>query len=357
MEIDELLRIAVQRQASDLHVRAGAPPILRIHGDLIPLGDGHATELSSEEATQAFKDVTGEADRQEFATARELDFHYEVPDLARFRVNASVQRDSISLAFRRIGLAIPTIEELNLPAICGSLALRPRGLILVTGPTGSGKSTTLAAMIQHLNQHDARLVVTIEDPIEYLHEDRRCVITQREVGRDTESFARALRSALRQDVDVILVGEMRDPETMAACLTAAETGHLVMSTLHTSSASMTIDRVIDVFPPHQQDQVRMQLSLTLGAVLSQILLPRIDVEGRVPAVEIMLSSTAVRNLIRDGKTHQMPNVIQTSAAEGMQSLEQSLSSLLQKNMISTEDALAAANDPEALNALVARGAT
>ena len=355
MQIDELLKIAVQRQASDLHVRAGAPPILRIHGDLIPVGDGHATALSPEETTQAFKDVTRDGLRKDFALSRELDFHYEVPNLARFRVNASVQRGSISLAFRRIGLDIPSIEELNLPSICGSLALKPRGLILVTGPTGSGKSTTLASMIQHLNQQEARIVVTIEDPIEYLHEDQRCVITQREVGRDTESFATALRSALRQDVDVILVGEMRDPETMAACLTAAETGHLVLSTLHTSSASMTIDRVIDVFPPHQQEQIRMQLSLTLEAVLSQTLLPRIDVEGRVPAVEIMLSNTAVRNLIREGKTHQMPNVIQTSVEAGMQSQERSLHGLLQKNMISMEAALAAANDPEALKALVTRG--
>ena len=356
MQIDELLKIAVQRQASDLHVRAGAPPVLRIHGDLIPVGDGHATTLSPEDTTLAFKSVTHEAHRQEFATSRELDFHYEVPNLARFRVNASVQRGSISLAFRRIGLAIPSIEDLNLPGICRNLAVKPRGLILVTGPTGSGKSTTLASMIQHLNQHDARVVVTIEDPIEYLHTDKRCVITQREVGRDTDSFARALRSALRQDVDVILVGEMRDAETMAACLTAAETGHLVMSTLHTSSAAMTIDRVIDVFPPHQQDQIRMQLSMTLEAVLSQTLLPRIDVEGRVPAVEIMLSSTAVQNLIREGKTHQLPNVIQTSAAEGMQSLEQALKELVQKNMVSTEVALAAANDQEALKALMARGA-
>ena len=354
MNIDELLKIAVDRQASDLHVRAGAPPMLRIHGDLIPIGDGHASPLSAEETEQAFRDVTGELHRQVFAQDSDLDFHYTLPDLARFRVNASMQRASISLAFRRIGLAIPTIEELYLPPICRSLALKLRGLVLVTGPTGSGKSTTLASMIQHLNQHDARVVVTIEDPIEYLYENDRSVITQREVGRDTQSFARALRSALRQDVDVVLVGEMRDPETMAACLTAAETGHLVMSTLHTSSAPMTIDRVIDVFPPHQQDQIRMQLSLTLEAVLSQTLLPRMDAEGRVPAVEIMLSSSAVRNLIREGKTHQMPNVIQTSAEDGMQSLEQSLRELYEQNMISMEDALAAANDPEALKALVAR---
>ena len=355
MNIDELLKIAVDREASDLHVRAGAPPILRIHGNLIPIGDGHASPLSAEQTQQAFRDVTVELHRQGFEQDSELDFQYGLPDLARFRVNASVQRGSISLAFRRIGLAIPTIEELLLPPICGSLALKPRGLILVTGPTGSGKSTTLASMIQHLNQHDARVVVTIEDPIEYLYENDRCVITQREVGQDTQSFARALRSALRQDVDVLLVGEMRDPETMAASLTAAETGHLVMATLHTSSAPMTIDRVVDVFPPHQQNQIRMQLSLTLEAVLSQTLLPRIDAEGRVPAVEIMLSSSAVRNLIREGKTHQIPNVIQTSAEDGMKSLEQSLRDLYHQNMISMEDALAAANDPEALRALGARG--
>jgi twitching motility protein PilT len=353
MKVDHLLKAAVEREASDLHLRAGAPPVLRIHGSLIPLEDGHGT-LTPEDTQQAFQEVTVEQDRTAFAQASELDFQYAVPALARFRVNASLQRGSISLAFRRIGLSIPTIDELNLPAICKSLALKPRGLILATGPTGSGKTTTLAAMVQHLNRSEARLIVTIEDPIEYLYQDERSVITQREVGRDTRSFAGALRSALRQDVNVILVGEMRDPETMAACLTAAETGHLVLSTLHTSSAAMTIDRIIDVFPPHQQAQIRMQLSLTLEAVLSQTLLARIDQEGRVPAVEVMVPNAAVRNLIREGKTHQLPNVIQTGAADGMQSLEQSLRDLYQSQRIGLEDALAAANDREALKALIQR---
>ena len=261
MKVDGLLKAAVDREASDLHLRAGAPPVLRVNGTLVPLDNGQGT-LSPEDTEHAFREVTSEQHRAMFAEGNELDFHYALPELARFRVNASMQRGSISLAFRRIGLAIPTIDELNLPPICKSLALKPRGLILVTGPTGSGKSTTLAAMVQHLNHSEARVIVTIEDPIEYLYQDERCVITQREVGRDTQSFAGALRSALRQDVNVILVGEMRDPDTMAACLTAAETGHLVLSTLHTSSAPMTIDRIIDVFPPHQQAQIRMQLSLT-----------------------------------------------------------------------------------------------
>jgi len=354
MKVDSLLRAAVDREASDLHLRAGAPPVLRVNGALVPLDNGQGT-LSPEDTEHAFHEVTSELHQAMFAEGNELDFHYALPKLARFRVNASMQRGSISLAFRRIGLAIPTIDELNLPPICKSLALKPRGLILVTGPTGSGKSTTLAAMVQHLNRSEARVIVTVEDPIEYLYQDERCVITQREVGRDTQSFAGALRSALRQDVNVILVGEMRDPDTMAACLTAAETGHLVLSTLHTSSAPMTIDRIIDVFPPHQQAQIRMQLSLTLEAVLSQTLLARIDREGRVPAVEVMIPNAAVRNLIREGKTHQMPNVIQTGAQEGMQSLEQSLRDLYQRQLIGYEDAVAAANDPEALKALMKRG--
>jgi twitching motility protein PilT len=354
MKVDSLLKTAVDREASDLHLRAGAPPVLRVNGALVPLDNGQGT-LSPEDTEHAFREVTSELHRAMFAEGNELDFHYGLPELARFRVNASMQRGSISLAFRRIGLAIPTIDELNLPPICKSLALKPRGLILVTGPTGSGKSTTLAAMVQHLNHSEARVIVTIEDPIEYLYQDERCVITQREVGRDTQSFAGALRSALRQDVNVILVGEMRDPDTMAACLTAAETGHLVLSTLHTSSAPMTIDRIIDVFPPHQQTQIRMQLSLTLEAVLSQTLLARTDREGRVPAVEVMIPNAAVRNLIREGKTHQMPNVIQTGAQEGMQSLEQSLRDLYQRQLIGYEDGLAAANDPEALKALMKRG--
>ncbi len=353
MDIDSLLKFTVEIGASDLHLRAGSPPIYRVHGKLVPASDQEP--LTADATMKAFEHVSDDGTRQRFAASRDLDFSYTLPEAARYRVNASVQRGSISLAFRRVAVAVPSIDDLELPAICKTLALKPRGLILVTGPTGSGKSTTLAAMIEHLNQHDPRLIVTIEDPIEFIYRDKRCVITQREVGRDTQSFAAALRAALRQDVDVILVGEMRDPETMAACLTAAETGHMVLSTLHTSGAPSTIDRIIDSFPPHQQSQVRMQLSLTLEAVLSQTLLPRLAAEGRVAAVEVMLVNTAIRNLIREGKTHQMASVLQTAGQEGMQTLEQALNNLLQRKAISREEAYAVANDGEALRALIERG--
>ncbi len=351
MDIRDLLILAIEKSASDLHLRAGAAPILRVHGALLPAGDGHAP-LSAEETKEALDRIASDAQRERFAQAKELDFPYTFEDQARFRVNASVQRGSVALAFRRIGLAIPSIEELNLPPICKTLAVKQRGLILVTGPAGCGKSTTLAAMIEHLNQLQARVVVTIEDPIEYVYEDKRCAITQREVGEDTQSFAAALKHALRQDVDVILVGEMRDLETMAASLTAAETGHLVLSTLHTSSAAMTVDRVVDVFPPHQQPQIRMQLSMTLEGVLAQMLLPQIDGEGRVPAVEVMTASPAIRNLIRKGETHQIPSAIQTGRGDGMQTLEQSLATLYREGKVALEDALEAANDREGLRSLL-----
>lgn len=353
MHIDTLLRRAIELDASDLHLRAGTPPILRIHGILQPQKDWKP--LTSEDTMQAFEDIASEQRKRTFAKQKELDFSYSIWEAGRFRVNASIQRGSISLAFRRISIEIPTIDELNLPAVCKTFALRRRGLVLVTGPTGSGKSTTLASMIEHLNKLDSRLIVTIEDPIEYLYEDHHCVITQREVGSDTSSFASALKHSLRQDVDVILVGEMRDLETIEACLTAAETGHLVLSTLHTSSAPMTIDRIVDAFPPHQQSQVRMQLSLTLAGVISQFLLPRRDEEGRIPAVEVMIANSAVRNLIREGKTHQLPNVIQTRGNEGMQSMEQALKELYIKGMISQEDATATANDPDNLHTLMSNG--
>jgi twitching motility protein PilT len=351
MSIQQLLQLAVERGASDLHLRAGAPPILRIDGALVRLDQG-APRLIPADIRQALSELTTESLEQRFAAAKELDFPYSLEGVGRFRVNASIQRGTVALAFRRIGLTIPTFEQLNLPAICGSLALKQRGLVLVTGPAGSGKSTTLAAMIEHLNQQEARVVVTIEDPIEYLYQDRRSVITQREVGADTHSFAAALRGALRQDVDVILVGEMRDPETMSACLTAAETGHLVLSTLHTKSASLSIDRIVDVFPPHQQPQIRMQLSLNLEGALAQTLLPRLDQPGRIPAVEVMLANPAVRSLIREGKSHQLPNAIQTAAAEGMRTMEQALAELVRQGIVAVEEAWGAANNPEALRSLL-----
>jgi twitching motility protein PilT len=249
-------------------------------------------------------------------------------------------------------LDIPELDALGLPPLCGELALKQQGLILVTGPTGSGKSTTLAAMIQHINQTEARRIVTVEDPVEYIYRDQKSVITQREIGRDTHSFAMATRQALRQDPDVILVGEMRDAETMAACLTAAETGHLVLSTLHTNNGPQTIDRIVDSFPPHQQTQVRMQLSLTLEAVISQRLLPRADGPGRIPAVELMLANSAIRNLTREGKTHQMANAIQTGRDAGMQSMDQALSDLVRAGRIRLEDAEALAGDPQTFNSLL-----
>jgi len=350
MNIDDLLRVVVERDASDLHLKAGSPPVLRINGELVPYGD--PLGLTPEEVKQAFDHLTSEEQREKFARELELDFAYGVPGLARFRVNAALQRGTISLAFRQVYWRTPTIEELGLPEVCKVLALKPQGLILVTGPTGCGKSTTLAAMIDYLNDRERRRVVTIEDPIEYLFRDKKCFITQRELGADTRSFSTALKHALRQDPDVILVGEMRDLETIATALTAAETGHLMLSTLHTPSASQAIDRVIDVFPPHQQRQIRVQLSTTLEGVLYQALIPRANGNGLVVAVEVMIATPAIRNLIREGKTYQMPNVIQTGTQYGMQSLNQALKDLYQRGLIALEDALARSNNPEELRELI-----
>lgn len=350
MRIEDLLRLMVEKEASDLHLKVSSPPVLRIHGMLVPQVD--LPEVSRQAMDEIFEEITNEKQRELFAERLELDFSYEAPKIARCRVNASLQRGTKSLAFRPIGLTVPSIDELGLPEICKTLALKPRGLVLATGPAGSGKTTTLAAMIGYLNQRERRRVITIEDPIEYFHQDQECLITQRELRRDTRSFAEALKHALRQDPNVILVGEMRDLETMAAVLTAAETGHLVMSTLHTSSAPLTIDRTVDAFPPHQQQQIRAQLSTTLEGVLSQTLLPRLDGAGRVVAVEVMVATPAIRNLIREGKAYQMPNAIQTGAKYGMQTLEQALKNLYEKGLISRDEALAKANDPDSLQRLL-----
>ncbi|HSB88934.1 MAG TPA: type IV pilus twitching motility protein PilT [Anaerolineales bacterium] len=346
MDLENLLHALSALDASDLHLKVGSPPFARVHGELVPVAD--AGPMSEDDLRQAFEAVTEPSQRTVFETQWELDFSYQLADEVRFRVNAARERGRLGLSFRRIPIVIPPLESLGVPPLCETLALRRRGLILVTGPTGSGKSTTLAAMIDHLNHREARRVVTIEDPIEYLYRDDRCVITQRELGGDTHSFAAATRQALRQDPDVLLVGEMRDPETIAACLTAAETGHLVLSTLHTNNGPQTIDRIVDVFPPHQQGQVRMQLSLTLEAVLAQLLLPRADGRGRVPAVEVMLASPAIRNLIREGKTHQMGSVIQTGSQAGMQTIDQSLRDLLRTGRIRAETAMEYASSPDAL---------
>jgi twitching motility protein PilT len=347
--IDDLLRVLVESEASDLHLKTNSPPVLRIYGTLFPYDyDGASSELMPEDIQEALEHITTEEQRERFAKELELDFAYSISGLARFRVNAAFQRGTVSLVFRRIPWVIPTMEELGLPEICKIIALKPNGLILLTGPTGCGKSTTLAAMIDYLNERERRRVITIEDPIEYLFRDKQCFITQRELGADTKSFSGALKRSLRQDPDVILVGEMRDLETIATALTAAETGHLVLSTLHTPSAAQAIDRIIDVFPTRQQGQIRLQLSTTLQAVLYQALIPRANGDGRVPAVEVMIATTAIRNLIREGKTYQMPNVIQTGAQYGMQSLNQALRDLCQKRLITPADAFLKSNNPEEL---------
>lgn len=346
MHINDLLRMTVSKGASDLHLKAGGVPVLRINGELVPQDD--MTETTSEAMKQVFEEVTAKEQRSSFAAELELDFAYQANGIGRFRVNAYLQGGTISLACRPVRTQIPSIEELGLPEVCESLVLKRSGLIVVTGPTGCGKSTTLAAMMNYLNEKERRKVVTIEDPIEFVHRAKKCIFSQRELGADTRSFANALKHALRQDPDVILVGEMRDLETMAATLTAAETGHLVLTTLHTPSAPQAIDRFIDVFPPHQQQQVRTQLSTTLEGVLYQTLVPRSGGSGRVAAVEMMLATAAVRNLIREGKTYQLMNVIQTGSQYGMQTLDQALLALCRNGTISREEALARSVNVEEL---------
>ncbi|MGB2965525.1 MAG: type IV pilus twitching motility protein PilT [Anaerolineales bacterium] len=348
MNIQDLFHQMNEKQASDLHLKSNTVPIMRIHGKLVPVAD--FIPLTPQDITTIFHSMTTEHQQKVFQGNKELDFSYQTQQGTRFRVNASLQMGDINLALRQIAREIPSLELLGLPPICQELALMNQGLVLVTGPTGSGKSTTLAAMIEYLNQHKARRIVTIEDPIEFIYQDKHSFITQRELGSDTISFAAAAKQALRQDPDVILVGEMRDPETMAACLTAAETGHLVMSTLHTNNAPQSIDRIVDSFPSFQQNQIRMQLSLTLLAVLAQRLLPRLDGTGRVPVVEVMIANHAIRNLIREGKTHQMISIMQTGLDQGMQTMERALKRSYEEGLISLEEALSHTNDKKAFQA-------
>jgi twitching motility protein PilT len=350
MHIDELLRLIATKGASDLHLKSGGVPVLRINGELIPQKD--MPEVTDENMKQFFGEIATDGQRDSFARELELDFAYQADGIGRFRVNAYIQGGTISLACRPIRVQIPTIEELGLPEVCKNLALKPSGLIVVTGPAGCGKSTTLAAMMNHLNQKARRKVITVEDPIEFVHQDINCIFSQRELGRDTRSFANALKHALREDPDVILVGEMRDLETMATTLTAAETGHLVLTTLHTSSAPRAIDRFIDVFPPHQQQQVRTQLATSLEGVLYQSLVPRKDGSGRIAAVEVMIATPAIRNIIREGKTYQLTNAIHTSSQHGMQTMNQALLGLYRNQVISREEALARSPDDEELKGLL-----
>ena len=337
-----LLHQMIARGGSDLHVKVGSPPRIRIDGEM-EIVEG-AEVLRPDDTQEMILGLLNTAQRKEFEEEHELDLAYSIPELSRFRVNVFYQRGTIGSVFRTIPIRIPTAEELGLPPIVLELAMKPRGLVLVTGPTGSGKSTTLAAMVDHVNKNRKCHIMTIEDPIEFLHLDQLALVNQREVGADTKSFAQALRRVLRQDPDVILLGEMRDLETISAACTAAETGHLVFGTLHTTSAPSTIDRIIDVFPPHQQEQIRMQLSIGLQGVICQTLLPRVG-GGRIAAHEIMVCLPSIANLIRESKTHQMLTIIQSGSRLGMHTLDQHLSELVRAGLVTYDDAVTKAQDP------------
>ena len=331
MDLLKLVRYAIEKNASDIHITVGVPPILRINGFLVDIDE---EKLEPEDTENLVRQALNDKQRQKLMDEGEIDTSFSSPDIGRLRVNIYKQKGNYAMAMRIIPLNAPTIEELGLPSVIKDLARFPRGLILITGPTGSGKSTTLAAMIRLMNEEKRYHILTLEDPIEYLHKHDKSIINQREIGSDSHSFAKALRSTLRQDPDVILVGEMRDLETMGIVLTAAETGHLVLSTLHTIGAAKTIDRVIDAFPPHQQQQIRIQFSSVIQAIISQQLLPRIDRDGRVAAFEIMIANSAIRNLIREGKSNQIDNSIQTGGRYGMQTMDNSLLELYNKKIIS-----------------------
>jgi twitching motility protein PilT len=346
MELNEILQIALRGGASDIHLKAGLPPMFRVDGSLVPLKDGK--RLPPEEVARMAFGIMNEFQKEKFKTSNEVDLAYGVPGLGRFRVNVFQQRGTIGAVLRVIPFKIMSVKELMLPPALEKIALEERGLILVTGTTGSGKSTTLAAMIDHINSMETNHIITVEDPIEFLIRDKRSIVNQREIGVDTLSFSQALKSALRQDPDVILVGEMRDIETIETALLAAETGHLVMSTLHTLDASETINRIISAFPPHQQKQIRIQLGSVLRAVVSQRLVPRADGKGRVAAVEIMKTTARIKELIEDkDRTKEIPDAIaQGNIAYGMQTFDQSLMQLVRGGLITYQEALRQASNPD-----------
>ena len=343
MDITQLLAFAVKNKASDLHLSVGLPPMIRVHGDVRRI---NVDPLDHRQVHTMIYDIMNDSQRKVYEDLLEVDFAFEIEGLSRFRVNAFNQQRGAGAVFRTIPTKILTLEQLEAPRIFGELALRPRGLVLVTGPTGSGKSTTLSAMVNHLNENVFGHILTIEDPVEFIHESKKCLVNQREVGPDTHSFSNALRSALREDPDAILVGEMRDLETVRLALTAAETGHLVFGTLHTSGAAKTIDRIIDVFPPEEKDMVRAMLSESLLGVVSQVLCRRKDGTGRIAAHEIMIGTSAIRNLIRENKIAQMYSALQTGQNVGMQTLDQNLAELLKRNLITPAEARSKAKLPE-----------
>jgi len=341
MDIRELLAITKERDASDLHITVGAPPILRINGKLTKL---NLPELNSRDVHEMIYSIINDEQKDKYEKIRELDFSFGLEDMTRFRINIFKTRLGEAAAFRLIPEKIKSLAQLGLPEELAIFTKKSKGFVLVTGPTGSGKTTTIAALIDIINKERYEHIITIEDPIEFIHNHKNCIIDQREVGIHTDSFAYALRSALREDPDVILVGEMRDLETISMAVTAAETGHLVFSTVHTNSAAETVERIINVFPPHQQNQIRMQVAESLLGIVAQTLIPTIDEEGRVPALELMIATPAIRNIIREEKTHQMPATIQMGRKDGMISLDQSLKELLVEGKISREEAIKKAID-------------
>jgi len=357
MDLDfaQVLLEVVDRRASDLHLTAGAPPMVRIRGRLTALED--YPKLTPTDTREIVYSILSDAQRQKLETNWQLDFAYQIPGTARFRVNAYFQRMSVGAAFRLIPFEIAPLDSLGLPPVVADFANRPRGLVLVTGPTGSGKSTTLASLIDVINEQREEHIMTIEDPIEFLHRHKRCIVNQRELGSDATSFADALKAALRQDPDVILVGEMRDLETIGTAITAAETGHLVFATLHTQDTPQTIDRIVDVFPPSQQGQVRAQLSIALQGIMTQTLLPTADGSGRCVAAEVLVPTPAVRNLIREAKSHQIYSVLQTGSAHGMQTMDASLAQLVRAGKITRQLAESRAHSAEELRRLIGGGAT
>jgi twitching motility protein PilT len=352
ISIDDLLAASVQAGASDLHLIPGTPPAIRVNGEVSSL-EGTERLTPDTSRTMLYRILSTEQQKL-LEVDRQLDFSHGVPGLARFRVNVHFQRGTLAAAFRHVPEELRTLEELGMPGSLKELAMRPRGLVLVTGPTGSGKSTTLAAMVDEVNRAKSHHILTVEDPIEFVHRHKRCVVTQREIGPDAPTFAAALRAGLRQDPDVILLGEMRDLETISTALTAAETGHLVLATLHTQSAPSTIDRVIDVFPPAQQEQVRMQLANTLQGIVTQALLPTADHAGRVACLEILLPDDAVRNLVRQGKVEQIYSVMQTSTQRGMQTMEHGLAELIRKRVVTVESAMTVSSRKDQLAGMLER---